>query len=275
MTSMEWRTVPLTLDTDPQHGGRWTSLRTRHREWLWTNPDPETARARRRVTPGTAFVDAGGTEECFPTIRGKPDHGDAWTRVWSADGPTAVVDVPGVGRLSRRISGDSPVIIRYEVEGRPATSFLHAVHALLDVGPEARLLVPGARTFTVLDDDAPPRVWPSGLDALGPDDGTAVCALLHDCREATVVDGDYALTFTWNSTSDPNLCSLLLWRNLRGWPAPTPYRSVGIEPMIGRVADLAHGEPPDRANTDAEGRFRWSLTINCSTVVHRSSFPTS
>ena len=85
-----------------------------------------------------------------------------------------------------------------------------------------------------------------------------------------MVDGDYGRpTFTWNSTSDPNLRSLLLWRNLRGWPAPTPYRSVGIEPMIGRVADLAHGEPPDRANTDAEGRFRWSLT-EPSTVVHRS-----
>jgi hypothetical protein len=167
------------------------------------------------------------------------------------------------------------VIIRYEVRGRPATSFLHAVHALIEVGPQARLIVPGARTFTVLDDDAPPRVWPSGLDELGPDDGTAVCALLHDCHEATVVDEDYALTLNWDSTSDSSLCSLLFWRNLRGWPAPTPYRSIGIEPMIGRVADLAHGEPPDRANTDAEGRFRWSLTINCSTVVRRPSFPTS
>jgi hypothetical protein len=275
VTVMEWRPVPLTLDTDPRHGGRWTSLRTRHREWLWTNPDPETARARLRVTPGAAFVDAGGTEECFPTIRGKPDHGDAWTRNWYADGPNAAVDVPSVGRLSRRISGDSPVVIRYEVTGPPATSFLHAVHALLDVGPQARLILPHAKTFTVLDDDAPPRAWPSGVDTLGPDDGTAVCALVRECREATVVDGEHALTFSWDSTSDPSLCSLLLWRNLCGWPAPAPYRSIGVEPMIGRVADLAHGEPPDRANTDAEGRFRWSLTISCSTVVHGSSFPLS
>ena len=147
--------------------------------------------------------------------------------------------------------------------GPPATSFLHAVHALLDVSPQARLIVPGARTFTVLDDDSPPRDWPSGFDTLGPDDGTAVCALLQQCRKATVVDGDYALTFTWDSTSRPDLCSLLLWRNLRGWPAPTPYRSIGIEPLIGRVADLTQGEPADRANTDAAGRFRWSLTISC------------
>jgi hypothetical protein len=165
------------------------------------------------------------------------------------------------------------VIIRYEVTSRPATSFLHAVHALLEVGPQARLIVPGARTFTVLDDDAAPRVWPSGLNTLGPDDGTAVCVLLCDCREATVVDGDYALTFTWDSTSSPDLCSLLLWRNLRGWPASSPYRSIGIEPMIGRAADLGQGEPADHASTDADGRFRWSLTVSCAQLRAARSIP--
>ena len=133
--------------------------------------------------------------------------------------------------------------------------------------------MPGARTFTVLDDDTSPRTWPSGLNTLGPDDGTAVCALLRGCREATVVDGDHALTFTWNSTSGPDLCSLLLWRNLRGWPAPTPYRSIGIEPLVGRVADLAQGELADRARTDADGRFRWSLTISCAQLRGPHSIP--
>jgi hypothetical protein len=273
VTSAEWRPVPLTVETDTRHGGRWTSLRTQHREWLWTNPDSETARARRQVTPGAAFVDAGGAEECFPTIRGQPDHGDAWTRVWSTQGPTAIVDVPGVGRLSRHLSGDNPVIVEYEVTGRPGTCFLHAVHALIDVGPQARLIVPGAKTFTVLDDDTPPRAWPSGLDRLGPDDGTAVCALLRECREATVIEGNSALTFSWNSSSDPDLCSLLLWRNLRGWPAPSPYRSIGIEPMIGRVADLTHGEPVDRAKTDANGRFRWTLAMKAATLAHEDQSP--
>jgi hypothetical protein len=261
---MEWQPVPLTLDTDPRHGGRWTSLRTSRREWLWTNPDPETARARPRVSPGSTFVDAGGVEECFPTIRGHPDHGDAWSRVWAAEGPTAVVDVPGVGQLSRHIGGDAAVTIHYEVTGPPGASFLHAVHALLDVGPQARLIVPDAPTFTVLDENTPPRVWPSGLDTLGPDDGSAICALLQDCRQATVVDGDDALTFSWDSSTDRRLCSLLLWRNLGGWPAPAPYRSIGIEPMMGRVADLGQGEPADHAKTDADGRFRWSLTIGCT-----------
>ena len=131
MTSMEWRPVPLTLDTDPRHGGRWTSLRTR----IASGCGPIQTRRRREldggVAPGAAFVDAGGVEECFPTIRGQPDHGDAWTRAWSAEGPTAVVDVPGVGRLSRRISGDSPVIIRLRGE-RPTRDVVPARRARLD-----------------------------------------------------------------------------------------------------------------------------------------------
>jgi hypothetical protein len=87
MNAVLWRPVPLSVRTDPVWGGRWTSLRSFEREWLWTNPDTEIAQARKRVLPGAAFVDAGGAEECFPTVRGrKPDHGDAWTRTWSTDG---------------------------------------------------------------------------------------------------------------------------------------------------------------------------------------------
>jgi hypothetical protein len=235
---VNWQSVPLTAETDPLHGGRWTSLRTSEREWLWTNPDATIRRARQRVAPGVGFVDAGGAEECFPTIRGEPDHGDAWTRAWSADGSTAVVDVPGFGRLSRRISGRSPLFIEYEVTARPGTVFLHALHALIDVTPQAHLMVPDAGRMIVLDENDPTRRWPSGLDRLGPDDGTAICALIPECRGATVIDDEYALTFSWNSTSAPELCSLLLWRNLGGWPPQSPYRSIGIEPMVGRAADL-------------------------------------
>jgi hypothetical protein len=70
MNSVIWRPVPLSVRTDPVSGGRWTSLRSFEREWLWTNPDSESASARMRVVPGDAFVDAGGAEECFPSVRG-------------------------------------------------------------------------------------------------------------------------------------------------------------------------------------------------------------
>ncbi|MCQ8193297.1 hypothetical protein [Streptomyces rugosispiralis] len=55
----------LEIVTDPAHGGRWTSLRADGHEWLWRRPAPE----RERVSPGDAFVDAGGLEECVPTVK--------------------------------------------------------------------------------------------------------------------------------------------------------------------------------------------------------------
>lgn len=267
MNSVLWRPVPLSVRIDPVLGGRWTSLRSFEREWLWTNPDPEIGSARRWVLPGAAFVDAGGAEECFPTIRGKPDHGDAWTRTWSTNGAMNTVDIPEVGRLTQRISGDNPVVVDYEVTGRPGTPFLHALHTLLDVSSTARLTMPGSPRITVLDVEDPERDWPSGLDTLGPGDGTAICALVPGCHEVEVVDGEYVLRFAWDSEDAPELCSLLLWRNLGGWPEQRPYRSIGVEPMVGRAADLSTADPNACAQIGPLGHFRWVLRLSCRRVL--------
>jgi len=256
-----WVTVPVSVTTDERHGGRWTSLRTRRREWLWTNPDPAVVVARGDVEPGAPFLDAGGVEECVPTVRGVPDHGAAWSRAWQ--GTPASVELPGVGRLTRTISTtDDSVEVRYVLSGAPGTPFLHAVHALLDVGPEAHVVVPGATSMVVLDPQPQRLAWPSGLDQLGPDDGTATCALLPGCREVMVVDGDDALSFAWTAPGHDDLCSLLLWRNLRGWPAESPYRSIGIEPMVGRAADLSSAEPGEVARIGSGGQCRWHVRIS-------------
>jgi len=267
MKSTIWQRVPLSVRTDPVLGGRWTSLRSFEREWLWTNPDPEIASARMRVRPGSAFVDAGGAEECSPTVRGEPDHGDAWSRTWSTDSAESTVDIPHMGRLSRRISGHDPVVVEYEVTGRPGTPFLHALHALLDLSSTARLTMPGSPRMTVLDVDDPEREWPDGLDTFGPDDGTAICALVPGCHQVAVVDGEYVLRFAWDSEEGAELCSLLLWRNLAGWPAQRPYRSIGIEPMVGRAADLSAADSSVCARIGPSGHFRWVLRLSCQRVL--------
>jgi hypothetical protein len=256
------REVPVELRTDLTHGGRWTSLRSGSREWCWANADAATRENRLRVSPGDAFVDAGGVEECFPTVRGVPDHGDAWTRAWRGSSSQAEVAVPGFDRLARQIHHGRRTEITYRVSGEPGERFLHAVHALLQVSPDARLEVPEARRMTVLDVADPERTWPSGLDRLGPDDGTAVCALVVSCHEATVVDGDQALRFRWSSPDRPELCSLLLWRNLGGWPEGRPYRSIGIEPMVGRAADLAAADPSRCATLGPTGTFTWTVEVS-------------
>jgi hypothetical protein len=226
-------------------------------------------------------VDAGGVEECFPTIRGRPDHGGAWSRSWQVartqEAGGEHVDVEAL-RLARRVTtgAEGDVRMTYAVTGPPGACFVHAVHALLDVGPGARLVVPAAPRVQLLDTPREGRTtvtsWPvtvagRPLHDLGPDDGTAVAALLLDCRAAVVVDDRDALVMTWRAQSpaDTGLCSLLLWRNLRGWPSHNPYRSIGVEPMVGCTATLsaadaiAEGEP---ARLGAEGHFGWQLVVS-------------
>jgi hypothetical protein len=272
VTAGEWRPVPLRLETDLQHGGRWTSLRTAGREWLWTNPDPGSSQARDAAGPDADFVDAGGVEECLPTVRGRPDHGAAWTRPWTGAAENAWVELPGVGVLNRRISqGDADVRVDYRLTARPGTLFLHAVHALLDVSPAGRLSVPHPQTMIILDVDDTYRPWPDGLDRLGPDDGSAICALLPDCRQAVVTDRDHALRMQWDAPGRSELCSLLLWRNLGGWPADRPYTSIGIEPMIGRAADLSTADSGECVRVDDTGRVDWTLSLTALVRLTTSS----
>jgi hypothetical protein len=266
MSDSAWQPRPLTVEVDLAHGGRWTSLRTPEREWLWRHPDPAVAAARAAVTPGAAFVDAGGVEECFPTVRGEPDHGAVWSRTWAGD---SHVNADGF-RLDRRIRSDGALTVDYTITGPPHAPFVHAVHALLDVSFAARLDAPGVRTAHLLDRDSVVR-WPAGLDRLGPDDGTATAAVLPGCAAVTVVDGDVALAFTWRA--EP--CSLLLWRNLRGWPEEAPYRSIGIEPMVGTTADLDAPGPGRPAQLGADGTLRWQVTVRAWRRPDTSGKPVS
>ncbi|WP_432519899.1 hypothetical protein [Kineococcus sp. SYSU DK006] len=264
----DWRPRPLVVETDDAHGGRWTSLRTPEREWLWRNPAVP-ASARAAVRPGDAFVDAGGVEECFPTLRGAPDHGDVWSRPWTPAAPGSASVRTGSLSLRRSLSvQDGAVVATYDVTGPPGVPVLHTVHALLDLSPAARLLVPGAPPVSVLDQPTPGRsvrtTWPDGagvtLDALGPDDGTARCAVVTTDR-LDVLDGADRLSLRWQVLRGTGPVSLVVWRNLRGWPQAAPYRSVGVEPLLGATADLATAGAGETGVLDAGGRLTWRLAL--------------
>jgi hypothetical protein len=248
------------VTTDLAHGGRWTSLRRDDREWLWRRPDP----ARATVRPGDAFVDAGGLEECLPTVRGVPDHGALWSVPWRADGDDiATAEADGFA-LTRTIREDGDrVVADYRLAGEPGRRFVWAGHALLDVSDRARLVAPAGTAVRVYDTGVEPwaeATWPLGLEEFGPSDGTAVGAVLTDCRSATVVDGGDRLTFTLTAPGQP--MSVALWRNLAGFPASRPYRSIGVEPMLGNVFDLATAGPADAAEIPAPGVCEWRLEIS-------------
>lgn len=263
-----WQAVPVSVSTAPASGGRWTSLAAGGREWLWSNPDPEVRRARTTARPGDAFADAGGGEECFPTVQGVPDHGELWTLPWhrSASGETVEV---GNRRVTRRVRArDGDLCVAYRIAGRPGTRFVHAVHLLLDLSPLSLLEIPGRPALTWRDAAGPGEHmigrWPvvDGTDfsRLGPDDGTAACLVVHDVTSCRIVDGSDALTLSWRRTrGDGPGEGLVLWRNLRGWPADRPYRSIGIEPCLGATVD--HEETGLCSATDATGTAEWELVI--------------
>lgn len=246
------KAVPLYAEVDKALGGRWTSLRTARREWLWHRP----GEARSPVRPGDPFVDAGGLEECVPTVRGVPDHGDAWSRPWDETGVVCPEFL-----LRRGIEPkDGAVVADYELTAEPGYRFVWAAHALLDVGAEARLVAPEGTPVLITDPAPVLREWPAGLDVLGPDDGTAVGAVLES-DQIRVVDGDHRLDLHVECADQP--VSIALWRNLRGWPEADPYRSVGVEPMLGRTFDRSDTSRPV-AVVPASGIVRWCVTFTAS-----------
>ncbi|MGW4906898.1 hypothetical protein [Streptomyces sp. NPDC004270] len=260
--------------TDLAHGGRWTSLRHGGREWLWRREVAE----RDGVAPGDAFVDAGGLEECVPTVRGTPDHGDAWSRAWTREGDGERVQCERF-TLTRKLSGTADgVRADYVLTAEPGFRFLWAAHALLDLSADAVLKARDGAPTRLFPEAAPlvNRPWPDGarwlegdwpaplglrLDRFGPDDGTAAGAVVADGRCCVHDDGD-RLSFAVEAEGQP--LSVALWRNLGGFPAGRPYRSTGVEPMLGRVFDLADAGPDDAARVGASGEVRWRLTVRAA-----------
>jgi hypothetical protein len=263
---------PLRVRTDLALGGRWTSLATPEREWLWRNPRiPDAERAA--VVRGDAFVDAGGGEECFPTLNGPSDHGEVWSRPWAADGDDAARVETGDLALRRRLRVDDGVVrASYAIDGPPGAAVLHAVHLLLDVRPGARLEVPGRPDVLVVEwserGATASSTWPDGrgvsLDVLGPDDGTARCAVVATDR-VDVVDGADRLSLRWGV--EPGYAapvSFVVWRNLGGWPKEAPHRSIGVEPLLGAESNLDRAAQDQVAHLDGGGRIGWWLEARAS-----------
>ena len=315
--------VALSVTTNLEHGGRWTSLLGGDREWLWQRPEPR----RDHVSTGDAFADAGGLEECIPTVRGIPDHGDAWSRPWRREGEFDLVECLDFA-LRRRITvSDGTVSAEYHLDAAPGYRFLWAAHALLDVSEQASLVIADTAPTRIFPEAAPflAEPWPEGapwisgvwsnphgieLDRLGPDDGSAIGAAVGpwpDHAEVTVRDTaksegpNYLLRSSRNAPSagksegphhlprssrnahsatgpltldtlhmtlhaEGQPTSIALWRNLGGFPETNPYRSIGVEPMLGCGFDIAQAGDQEAATVPASGQVSWSLQISAERV---------
>lgn len=254
----------MSVRTDLAHGGRWCSLKLDGREWLWRREDP----ARDTVRPGDPFVDAGGLEECIPTVRGVPDHGSVWSRPWTdlGDGWAAVETADF--RLERNLRCDGLLVrASYRLRAEPGYRFVWAAHALLDLSTSARVEFADGTPVRLYREVAPyvTTTWPDcdgvRVGELGEVDGTATGAVVGADR-AVVRDGADVLTLQLVAPGLPT--SVALWRNLGGYPEQDPYRSIGIEPMLGAAFDLAEAEGPDAVTVPLTGLVAWELRIRAS-----------
>lgn len=267
---MEQHSAPWATVIEPELGARLSSLRDpAGREWLWRNPDAALTAARARVRPGDPFVDAGGWEECFPTIAGGSDHGEVWSRAWTdRDGTLSITTAEY--SLQRTFEAAGPrLIARYRLQAEPGLRFVWAAHLTLDLSPAARLVARAGtrcrlwtehwRSRTVASIDGP---WPaplgSPLDSLAPD-GSALFFMLLEPESLVVVDGQN-LTFRLEAEGQPT--AIAVWRNLGAWPPDAPYRSIGIEPAIGHhyARDLA--APSDLGLVGTSGIVEWTLRLS-------------
>jgi hypothetical protein len=293
VTDLPTNEVAIDLDD----GGRWTSLLLGGREWLWTNP----ALSSVSRTGQSSYVDVGGLDECFPTVRGVPDHGGLWNQPWGAldeDEDWDVVQYGDAVLLRRFNGGETPaemtdagaIWVDYRLIAPAGYRFTWTAHALLDCSVGTTLVAPAgsscrlypeaapflktpwptSRPTTATPDGVPwvEAIWPSPggieLETYGPTDGSAVGAVLVDLSAISVRDGDDELTFSLSCPGQP--MSVALWRNLGGFPDGTPYRSLGVEPMLGRVFDLAEAGPGDAAMVPESGELTWRLVVSARSV---------
>ncbi|WP_199238038.1 hypothetical protein [Kribbella steppae] len=263
---------------DLADGGRWTSLRLAGREWLWAGPGLVSGPR----TGHSSFTDAGGLDECLPTVRGTPDHGGLWNQPWE----TSVSY--GEATLTRTFTEHPPdptdpqldqITVDYHLHAPPGYQFVWAAHALLDCADGATISAPDGTACRLYPEAAGllPSAWPAdapwvatawptplNLATYGPSDGTAVGAVLVDCPSVSVHDRDAVLVFELSCPGQP--VSTALWRNQAGFPVGAPYRSLGVEPMLGRVFDLAEAGPGDAAVVPASGQLAWRLTVSARPV---------
>jgi len=252
---------------EAENGARWSSFEDPSgREWLWSRPEPR----RFGSHVGAPFLDAGGLEECVPTINGEPDHGDAWSRPWQRV-PEGLRLESDDYVLTRDVEvGEEGVVARYSLAARPGWRFLWAGHALLELGIGASVEAPRGH---------PVRIWPGHrlmlesrwprplgipFDELGPDDGSATFLILVGLETVRVLDRGRRLRVDLHVSGQP--FGFGLWRNLGGYPwdgSPT-YRSIGVEPMLGLVPDLAQAGASEAATVPESGSLEWTLTLTTS-----------
>lgn len=255
----------------PHLGAKIVSLRTAGgREWLWQ--DPRVPLAPRRYGDRYETQNAGGWDECFPTIApcvypeepwqgiALPDHGELWTLPWewrrSEDAlETWVYGIRLPYRFERRLrlNGACSLVAEYQVENLAPypLAVLWSAHPLFTAEAGTMIELPEG-TAVLVDYSAGGRIL-TGLEYrswpyLSTDAGQRVDLSRFPGAQAGVAeklftgrlaDGRVTLrqpdgAAVTISWDAAQIPYLGLWINAGAWPLPdTPIAHIGLEPCTG------------------------------------------
>lgn len=288
--TLEHSTMRVTVS--PAYGARVTGLIDKATGRNWIAPGGESP------STGEDAVylrdEAVGWDECFPTVapwdasgtvwgRTLRDHGDLWGRPWQIDAQTATslttTFATSEFRFTRGLSLDGDTLAaRYVVENRGSVPlpFMWALHGLLAVTPDDRIVLPGVdrvaasyfshRSKTII---APTVAWPGpndelplALDTIRPAaEHFAAKLYASNLPEPRVsVGSDNAwLDIRWKDTE---IAHLGLWLNYGGWPAKGNVHHIALEPTTAPVDHLGQAIETGTATTLAPSVTKnWSVTL--------------
>jgi len=281
-------TPEVALELDPDFGARITGLRdlVTGREWL--------AQGGRRRMAGEDAVygadDAVGWDECFPTVAPWDaratvwgtvlrDHGALWgrpARVVTQAQTEVVTEQEGplftfrrrITLAGRELRADYRLTNRTDVP----LPWLWAAHAMLQVGPDDRILLPGVHEVTAahlaregrivtapaLAWPGPNPDWPERLDRVQPQSAGLAAKLYLDGvpgGAAYVGHGDDWLRIGWSG----GIAALGIWLNYGGWPGPGGSYHLGLEPTNAPVDHLGQAIGRGTPALAAGSGTGWSL----------------
>jgi galactose mutarotase-like enzyme len=299
MAVMELSRVSMQTDTLavvvlPELGGKIASLR-----WLPGNLEllqaPLADYAPRTMTMGFEEGDAGGWDECLPSVAScslvtprrvvrVPDHGDFWRLAWSCEQAGNEIRMAATGvslplRLERTLTFDDDALrIDYRVEnvGDEPVEYAWSAHPLFAVDPEDRVLLPESVKAVRVEGSAGQRLggkgmkhaWPrtkaksgdvidlSLAGGIGDGTGDKVFAAAPSEGWAAIIRRQRGVRI--EVRFDPQRIPWLgLWLCYGGWPEGMARRQqcVAIEPCTAPMDSLAEAVEQGSARKLAAGEF--------------------
>jgi galactose mutarotase-like enzyme len=289
----------MRVTVDPAFGARVLGLLDRRSGRDWIAKGPQSA----NTAEDAVYLadEAVGWDECFPTVspwdgtdtiwgRRLRDHGDLWGRGWAvvatSENSLTCSYSDKRFRFTRALSLAGPALLAdYRVDNLSDDElpFMWALHGLLAVTPDDRIVIDGIQTVQVSylshggqHMSVPSLSWPDPgkpldlpLDKVSPSSAQLAAKLYasHIPTAKTAVGGRNGwLDIGWDNSE---IAHLGLWLNYGGWPAPGDVHHLALEPTTAPVDHLGQALQQGTAIILAPGASKtWSVTLSLRAPDH-------